>query len=57
MSLAIFATVVTLGASVETGYTWVNDQMVAAIAPPPAAPTEVETLALFTEQVDIATLR
>ncbi len=57
VSLAIFATLVTLGASLETGYTWVNDQMAAAIAPSPPAPTEVETLALFTEQTDIATLR
>ncbi len=57
VSLAIFATLVTLGASLETGYASISDQLAAAIAPPPPAPSEVETLALFTEQVDIATLR
>ncbi len=57
VSLAIFATLVTLGASLETAYASISDQMAAAIAPPPPAPTKVETLALFTEQVDITTLR
>jgi pilus assembly protein Flp/PilA len=57
VSLAILTTVVTLGASLETGYAMVNDKMVAALTPPPSEQKDAGILALFTDKTGIATLR
>ncbi len=48
ISIAIFAAVMTLGESVETAFTSVNDQMVAAIGDPVVEPSDppVEVVAL-----------
>ena len=48
ISIAIFAAVMTLGVSVETAFTSVNDQMVAAIGDPVVEPSDppVEVVAL-----------
>ena len=57
VSIAILATLVTLGGSLDIGYGWINDQMVSAIAEPAADQPGPVPTALVTDETVVATLR